>query len=309
MNDVGGAAGAGGAREFPSPLSLPCLGQEMEREDAMAFFGSAAALGAPAALLLTLIALPGNAQPQGDAEESGADSPENIVVTASRIPIAAEQAGASFTVLDEEYLDRRQTLTVEELLRGAPGVAVSRSGVMGSLSQVRLRGAEANHALILMDGIEIGDPALGGELDFSHFLAANLRRIEIVRGPLSALWGSDAVAGAINLIVSPEQFEQALDTSFEAGQFDTRKGALTASAGGESWGLGASVNHLSSGGQNISRSGGEADGYRNNSGHLLARFDPSPQLSMRLIARRSESENQYDETAYLSRRPICRPQG
>ena len=152
------------------------------------------------------------------------------MVTASRIPIAAEQAGASFTVLDAEYLDRRQALTVEELLRGAPGVAVSRSGVMGSLSQVRLRGSEANHALILMDGIEIGDPALGGELDFSHFLAANLRRIEIVRGPLSALWGSDAVAGAINLIVSPEQFEQALDTSFEAGQFDTRKGALTASA-------------------------------------------------------------------------------
>ena len=63
------------------------------------------------------------------------------------------------------------------------------------------------------------------------------------------------------------------------------------------------MNHLSSGGQNISRSGGEADGYRNNSGHLLARFDPSPQLSMRLIARRSESENQYDETAFLSGLP------
>ena len=251
-------------------------------------------------LFLLLAAAHAQAQPQGESEESLDDAPETIVVTASRVPIASEQAGASFTVLDEEYLDRRQALTVEELLRGTPGVAVSRSGVLGSLSQVRMRGAEANHTLVLMDGIEIGDPALGGELDFSHFLAANLRRIEIVRGPLSALWGSDAVAGAINLISTPEEFGRSLTTSVEAGQFNTRKGALSGSAGGDGWGVGASLDHLGSDGQNISRSGDEADGYRNTTGHLIARFDPSGQISLRLIARRSESESQYDATSFLS---------
>lgn len=251
-------------------------------------------------LVLLLVAAHAHAQPQAESEESRDDAPEIIVVTASRIPIAAEQAGASFTVLDEEYLDRRQALTVEELLRGTPGVAVSRSGVLGSLSQVRMRGSEANHTLVLMDGIEIGDPALGGELDFSHFLAANLRRIEIVRGPLSALWGSDAVAGAINLISTPAEFERSLTTSAEAGQFNTRKGALSGSAGGDGWGVGVSVGHLSSDGQNISRSGDESDGYRNNTGLLTARFDPFERVSLRLIARRSESESQYDATSFLS---------
>ena len=251
-------------------------------------------------LFLLLFTAYAHAQPQGEPGESGDDVPETIVVTASRVPIASEQAGASFTVLNEAFLDRRQALTVEELLRGTPGVAVSRSGVLGSLSQVRVRGAEANHTLVLMDGIEIGDPALGGELDFSHFLAANLRRIEIVRGPLSALWGSDAVAGAINLISAPDEFGRSLTTSAEAGQFNTRRGALSGSAGGDGWGVGVSLDHLSSDGQNISRSGDEADGYRNNTGHLIARFDPSGQISLRLIARRSESENQYDATSFLS---------
>ena len=251
-------------------------------------------------IFLLLFSAHAHAQPQGEPDEPANQLTETIVVTASRIPIASEQAGASFTVLDEEYLDRRQALTVEELLRGTPGVAVSRSGVLGSLSQVRMRGAEANHTLVLMDGIEIGDPALGGELDFSHFLAASLRRIEIVRGPLSALWGSDAVAGAINLISTPEEFDRSLTTSAEAGQFNTRKGSLSGSAGGDGWGVGVSVDHLSSDGQNISRSGDEADGYRNNTGHVVVRFDPSGRVSLRLIARRSESESQYDATSFLS---------
>ena len=303
MNDVGSAAGASGARELPSPPSRSCLGQAMEREVAMAYIKSAAALGPPAALLLTLAAAAGSAQSAAESDGPAEELTENIVVTASRIPLPAEQAGASFTVLDEEYLQRRQALTVEELLRGTPGMAVSRSGVLGSLSQVRMRGSEANHTLVLMDGIEIGDPALGGELDFSHFLAANLRRIEIVRGPLSAIWGSDAVAGAINLISTPEVFEQSLVTHAEGGQFSTRKAGLSASSGNGEWGIRFSVDHLSSDGQNISRLGNENDGYRNNTGHVIAEFNPSGQLKLRLIARRSGSESQYDATSFLTGLP------
>ena len=269
----------------------------------MAYIKSAAALGPPAAVLLTLVAAAGNAQSPVESDGPAEELTENIVVTASRIPLPAEQAGASFTVLDEKYLQRRQALTVEELLRGTPGMAVSRSGVLGSLSQVRLRGSEANHTLVLMDGIEIGDPALGGELDFSHFLAANLRRVEIVRGPLSAIWGSDAVAGAINLISTPEVFEQSLVTHAEAGQFGTRKAGLSASSGNGEWGIRFSVDHLSSDGQNIARLGNENDGYRNNTGHVIAEFNPSGQLKLRLIARRSGSESQYDATSLLTGLP------
>ena len=252
------------------------------------------------ALALALSSIMAAAQPLADQEEAVEEEPETIVVTASRIPVAAEQAGVSFTVLDEEYIRRRQALTVDELLRGAPGMAVSRSGVLGSLSQVRLRGSEANHTLVLMDGIEIGDPALGGELDFSHFLAADVRRIEIVRGPLSALWGSDAVAGAINLISTPRVFERSLKSYLEAGQFSTRKAGLSASAGEDAWGVRVSVDHLGSDGQNISRSGDETDGYRNITAHLIAESSPSDRLTLRLTARRSDSESQYDATSFAT---------
>ena len=252
------------------------------------------------ALALALSSIMAAAQPLADEEAASEDETETIVVTASRIPVAAEQAGASFTVLDEEYIRRRQALTVDDLLRGTPGMAVSRSGVLGSLSQVRLRGSEANHTLVLMDGIEIGDPALGGELDFSHFLAADVRRIEIVRGPLSALWGSGAVAGAINLISTPRVFARSLKSYVEAGQFSTRKAGLSASAGEDAWGVRVSVNHLGSDGQNISRSGDETDGYRNNTGHLIAEFSPSDRLTLRLTARRSDSESQYDATSFAT---------
>ena len=156
----------------------------------MAYTSPAAALQLPwerghakLALVLALGCTLAATQLLADEQDTTEQLTETIVVTASRIPIAAEQAGASFTVLDEDYLDRRQALTVEELLRGTPGMAVSRSGVLGSLSQVRLRGSEANHTLVLMDGIEIGDPALGGELDFSHFLAANLGALKSFAAP------------------------------------------------------------------------------------------------------------------------------
>ncbi len=257
-------------------------------------------------ILISILALgpvTAAAQEQADEEDADQDSTETLVVTASRLPVPAEQAGASLTVLGEEYLEQRKALTVDELLRAAPGVAVSRSGVLGSLAQVRLRGAESNHSLILFDGIEAGDPALGGEVDFSHVLAADLRRIEVVRGPMSALWGSDAVAGAINLISAPTSHEQTLTSTLEAGQFGTRRVGLSAAQAGDAWGIHLSANHLSSDGQNISRFGDEADGYRNNTGHLVGEFSPSDRILLRVIARRSESESQYDATSFLTGLP------
>ncbi len=248
----------------------------------------------PLILILALGPMTAAVGAQTDEDEPAGEAIETFVVTASRLPVPAGQAGVAFTVLEEEYLVRRQALTVDELLRASPGVAVSRSG---ALAQVRVRGAEANHALVLLDGIEIGDPALGGELDFSHMLADGVRRIEIVRGPLSALWGSDAVAGAINLISAPREYEQTLKGNLEAGQFDTRRAGVSAGAAGNAWGVDLSANHLSSDGQNISRAGNEADGYRNNTGRLVAEFSPSDLFLLRLIARRSESESQYDDTS------------
>ena len=86
-----------------------------------------------------------------------------------------------------------------EALRSLPGVAVGRSGGVGNLTQVRIRGAEGNHTLVLIDGIEANNIA-DGEFDFSNLSAEDIERIEVIRGPMSGLYGSNAVGGVINII-------------------------------------------------------------------------------------------------------------
>src|SRR6185369_3748300 len=86
---------------------------------------------------------------------------------------------------------------VPDLLRLSPGLAVATTGPRGTQTQVRIRGAEANHTLVFVDGIRFNDPAAGNEARFELLTADSLARLEIVRGPQSALWGSEALGGVI----------------------------------------------------------------------------------------------------------------
>ena len=136
----------------------------------------------------------------GSAPAFGQGSVPETVVTATRIPTSIDRVGNAITVITEEEIRERQVTAVADILRTVPGVAVNRSGGgPGTLTQVRIRGAEANHTLVLIDGIEVNDPANGSEFDFGNLLASGVERIEILRGPQSALYGSDVVGGVINI--------------------------------------------------------------------------------------------------------------
>src|SRR4029079_18706530 len=118
-----------------------------------------------------------------------------IVVTASRVPEAEDRAAASVTVIDQKRIERLGEPLVPALLRLVPSVAVSASGPGGSLTDVRIRGAEANHTLLFIDGIAANDPASGNVPRFELLTADLVSRVEVVRGPQSALWGSEAIGG------------------------------------------------------------------------------------------------------------------
>ncbi|MFN9161635.1 MAG: TonB-dependent receptor, partial [Alphaproteobacteria bacterium] len=123
---------------------------------------------------------------------------EKIVVTGNRIGQTTEdRLGTSVTVVTSEQIAQRQTVYVGDILRDVPSLAVSRSGGPGGATQVRTRGSEGNHTLVLFDGAEVNDP-FQGEFDFSGLLASDIERIEILRGSQSALYGSDAIGGVIN---------------------------------------------------------------------------------------------------------------
>ncbi|MEM7547514.1 MAG: TonB-dependent receptor [Pseudomonadota bacterium] len=123
---------------------------------------------------------------------------EEVVVSGGLTPIEADAFGRANSVVTAEDIEQRQIREVSEVLRALPGVAVSRSGGPGGLTQIRIRGSEANHVLVLIDGVEAAAPQ-NGEFDFGGLLAGDIERVEVLRGPQSALYGSNATAGVISI--------------------------------------------------------------------------------------------------------------
>ena len=120
-----------------------------------------------------------------------------IVVTATRSPLAASRAPASVSIVSGDQLRREGITTVLDALRQVPGVAVVQTGSYGGVTSLFIRGGESKFAKVLIDGVPVNDA--GGAFDFSTLSTDNLERIEIVRGPASVLYGSEAMAGVIQL--------------------------------------------------------------------------------------------------------------
>ncbi|QXQ07085.1 TonB-dependent receptor [Sphingosinicellaceae bacterium] len=177
-------------------------------------------------LTLTLLATAAPVLAQSNPSLPTTDaSGETIVVTASRSgdAVRVDQLGASVTVLDAAALDERQTRQVSDILRDVPGVAVNRSGGVGGLTQVRLRGTEGNHVLVLIDGIKASDP-YSGEFDFGTLIADEAAKIEVLRGQQSSLYGSDAIGGVIQYITLTGAEQPGISARLEGGSFGTVSG-------------------------------------------------------------------------------------
>jgi vitamin B12 transporter len=128
--------------------------------------------------------------------------------------------GNAVTVVTGEELRAQQVRHAAEALRSLPGVSVNRGGGFGNLTQVRIRGAEGNQTLVLIDGIEANNTA-DGEFDFSNLSAEDIERIEVIRGPMSGLYGSNAVGGVINIITRRGQGPFTASLRTEGGSFGT----------------------------------------------------------------------------------------
>ncbi len=151
-----------------------------------------------------------------------ANPAQNIVVTATRTETPVGLIGASVSVIGAEEIRQQQASTVLEVLRDVPGMIVSSTSRRGGTTSVHTRGANRNANLVLIDGIRINDP--GGDFNYAHLTTANVERIEIVRGPESALYGSDAAASVIQVLTREGKAEDGAisgSASFEGGTFET----------------------------------------------------------------------------------------
>ena len=202
-----------------------------------------------------------------------------IVITASRSPETQAESPASVTIIDGEEIQRLGEPLVADLLRLTPSAAVTDIGPAGSLTEVRIRGSEANHTLLFVDGIKINDPASGDAPRFELLNADLASRIEIVRGPQSALWGSDAIGGVI--AVNGLDDAQGFGASAEGGSFGfSRASASGAVVSGKAEVSGAIGWQRATGIDSFGAPGGDKDGYDNLSGRLRGTFAISPQVRL-----------------------------
>ncbi|CAO3426104.1 TonB-dependent receptor plug domain-containing protein [Azospirillum doebereinerae] len=189
-----------------------------------------------------------------------------LSVTANRVPTPAAETGSALTVITGEELERRQTRILSDALREVPGVAVNRTGPMGALTQIRIRGSEGNQTLVIVDGIEVNDPSSGSEYDFANLLAGDVERVEVLRGPQSALYGSDAVGGVVSIVTKRGKGAPSVKAAVEGGSFGTLAGRASLSAGNDRYDAALSGQGVVGDGVSVAdkrRGNPEKDGYRN----------------------------------------------
>jgi len=116
------------------------------------------------------------------AEEAG--EADSIIITATRAPLTLDEIPSSVAVLDKQAIDRSQDIGVTELLLRTPGISMSRNGGYGTATSLRIRGAESEHSVAVIDGVKLNDPSsTGGGFNFTNLLAGDIARIEVLRGP------------------------------------------------------------------------------------------------------------------------------
>ncbi|MFP3867994.1 MAG: TonB-dependent receptor plug domain-containing protein [Desulfobacteraceae bacterium] len=123
---------------------------------------------------------------------------EEVVISATRTEVPAKETSVSSTVITRDQIEARQVSRVEEMLRTVPGATVIQSGSRGGETALFIRGGESDHNQILLNGIKLND--VGGSYDFSVLTVDNVEGIEVIRGPMSSLYGNDALTGVVNLM-------------------------------------------------------------------------------------------------------------
>jgi vitamin B12 transporter len=203
---------------------------------------------------------------------------DQIVITASRAPEQEADAAASVTIIDRQTIQHLGEPLVQDLLRLTPSAAVATSGPAGSLTEVRIRGAEANHTLLFVDGIKINDPASGDAPRFEILNADLASRVEVVRGPQSALWGSEAIGGVI--AINGIDDAPGRSASAEGGSFGFARASASGSVASSTANLSGAVGFQRATGIDSFNGNGDKDGYRNLSGRLRATWRPAANVEL-----------------------------
>lgn len=230
----------------------------------------------------------------------------SVVVTATRTAQSADESLASVSVITREDIEKKQFLSVQNALIGIPGIGISNNGGLGKPSNVFMRGTNSDHVLVLIDGVRVGSATLGTTA-FEDIPIDQVERIEIVRGPRSSLYGSEAIGGVIQIFTRKGGGTLKPFLSLGGGTYDTYRVSSGVSGGGDQGWFNFSGAELYTGGINACQGrpfelggGGcfthepDRDGYSNTSGSARAgyRFDNGVEIEGNLL--QAAGNNRYD---------------
>ncbi len=233
---------------------------------------------------------------------------EKIVVTPSRMEEPSEASGASVSVVSDKSFDRRNLFTIKDNLQGVSGLDIARTGGFGGGTSVFLRGSSAGQVRVMIDGVKIYDPSsTDASYDFAHLSVDNIERIEILKGPQSSLYGSDAMGGAINIMTKKGEGEPKISLMAEGGSYNTWREALGINGEKESLHFSLSASRLDTRGFSKAKeknNNPEDDAYQNTNASLRLDYDIMPDLTLGLISRYLHSRTEADDYDYINDRPV-----
>lgn len=248
------------------------------------------------------IAAPVSAQEAGEAEQIGSTGtyttwsaePANpqITVTATGTPIEVEDTGQAVTIISREEIEAVQGADIVRVLRRAPGVTISRNGGPGSVTSVRIRGAQAEQTLVVIDGARVADPAApSGGFDFGTLLPGTIAEIDLLRGSNSTIWGSEAIGGVMAITT---RAETGLSGSAEYGARDSFTGTLAGGVEGEAGFIGLAGGYTATDGFSATEAGTEADGFEQFALSARGTANLSTTIQAFASARYAESDLDFD---------------
>ena len=254
--------------------------------------------------LAALFATDAFAQSAGAPGSNPPDGPEQLVVTATRLPDLADTIPAGVTVIDSATIAERGYVTLVDALTAVPGLRVVQTGGPGSQTSVFIRGTNSNQVLVLRDGIPINDPGdPGGAFNFGSDLLVDVDRIEVVRGEMSGLYGSGAIGGVINLITRKGSGELHGSLTLAGGSQRTGLAAADLSGSRGIWDFAAQAQGFSTEGfdQTPERETvytGEADGDRNKSAQVEIGVTPFAGTRFSVLLRGRDQKAGFDDVPF-----------
>ena len=232
-----------------------------------------------------------------DASSADAGNGETVVVSATRVPTPESEVASSVTVITADDIAAKQSQSLPDILKDVPGLNIVQTGGPGGQTAIFMRGTNGNHTKVIVDGIDVGDPTnTDGSFDISRFLTQDIQTIEVLRGPQSGLYGSDAIGGVINIVTRSGSGPAQLTASAQAGSFETFNQAAALSGSDDRFHYAVNLEHFHSGATPVTPlnllTPGEPrndDYYDNLTGSTKLGFDVTSNFDLGLVARYIDS--------------------